>query len=68
MTIEKIVFRVAGSIILISVLLGVLHSKGWLFITAFVGANMIQASFTGLCPMAMLLEKLGKKYGSAFKN
>lgn len=68
MTIEKIVFRVAGSIILVSVLLAVFHSKGWLFLTALVGANMIQASFTGLCPLAMLLEKMGKKYGSAFKE
>ncbi len=68
MTIEKIVFRVAGSIILVSVLLAAVHSKGWLFLTAIVGANMIQASFTGLCPLAMLLEKMGKQYGSAFKK
>jgi len=65
-TIDQMVFRVAGSFILASLLLAHFHSAYWLWFTAFVGANMLQASFTGFCPMAMILEKLGVKSGAAF--
>jgi len=66
MNIDKLVFRVAGSFILISLLLSWLHSHYWLLFTAFVGANMLQASFTGFCPMANILKKFGIKPGNAF--
>ncbi len=65
-TIDKLVFRIAGSMILISLLLAYFHSAYWLWLTAFVGANMLQASFTGFCPMAMLLGRLGAPSGAAF--
>ena len=65
-TIDKLVFRIAGSIILISLLLAYFHSAYWLWLTAFVGTNMVQASFTGFCPMAMLLARLGAPSGAAF--
>lgn len=65
-TIDKLVFRIAGSMILISLLLAYFHSPYWLWLTAFVGANMLQASFTGFCPMAMLLGRLGVPSGAAF--
>lgn len=65
-TIDKLVFRIAGSFILISLLLAYFHSAYWLWFTAFVGANMLQASFTGFCPMAMLLARLGVPSGAAF--
>lgn len=64
--IDKLVLRIAGSFVLLSLLLAWLHSVYWLGFTAFVGANMLQASFTGFCPMAMLLRKLGAPDGSAF--
>jgi hypothetical protein len=67
MTIDQLVFRIAGSFILLSLLLAVAHSYYWLWVTAFVGANMIQASFTGFCPMAKLLKMIGIKPGEAFK-
>jgi hypothetical protein len=67
MTIDQLVFRIAGSFILLSLLLAVAHSYYWLWMTAFVGANMIQASFTGFCPMAKLLKMIGIKPGEAFK-
>ncbi|WP_028325594.1 YgaP family membrane protein [Desulfatirhabdium butyrativorans] len=67
MTIDQMVFRIAGSFILLSLLLAVAHSYNWLWMTAFVGANMIQASFTGFCPMAKLLKMIGIKPGEAFK-
>jgi len=66
MTIDRVVFAVAGSFILISLLLAHYHSEYWLWFTAFVGANMLQSAFTGFCPMAMILKKLGVKPGSAF--
>jgi hypothetical protein len=65
-TVDQWVFRIAGLFVLISVLLSQLHSIQWLWFTAFVGANMLQASFTGFCPMAMILQKLGVKSGAAF--
>ncbi|BCX81285.1 hypothetical protein MIT9_P0863 [Methylomarinovum caldicuralii] len=67
MTIDRIVLAVAGSLILISVLLAVFHDQRWLWLTAFVGANMLQSAFTGFCPLAILLKKLGKRPGPAFE-
>jgi hypothetical protein len=66
MSIDRIVFAVAGSFILISLLLAHFHSENWLWFTAFVGANLLQSAFTGFCPMAIILKKLGVKPGSAF--
>jgi len=66
MTIDRLVLAVAGSFILISLLLAHYHSELWLWFTAFVGANLLQSAFTGFCPMAIILKKLGFKPGSAF--
>jgi hypothetical protein len=66
MSIDRIVFAVAGSFILISLLLAHYHSENWLWFTAFVGANLLQSAFTGFCPMAIILKKLGVKPGCAF--
>ena len=66
MTIDRAVLVVAGSFILISLLLAHLYSENWLWFTAFVGVNLLQSAFTGFCPMAMILKKLGIKPGSAF--
>jgi hypothetical protein len=67
MNIDKLVFRIAGAFILASLLLAWWHSSYWLWFTAFVGVNMIQASFTGFCPMAKLLKHFGVKTGQAFE-
>ena len=67
MNIDRIVFAVAGIFILVSLLLGMTHSVYWLWFTAFVGANMLQAAFTGFCPMAMILKAMGRKPGCAFQ-
>lgn len=66
MNLDRLIFTVAGSFILLSVTLSVLHSPYWLLFTAFVGANLLQASFTGFCPLAVLLKKAGIKAGHAF--
>ncbi len=66
MNIDSWVFRVAGLFILVSVALAVWVSPWWLLFTAFVGANMLQASFTGFCPLARILARLGVQPGTAF--
>lgn len=65
-TVDQWVLRMAGIFVLMSVALSQLHSVHWLWFTAFVGANMLQASFTGFCPMALFLRKLGVQSGAAF--
>lgn len=66
MTIDRAVLAVAGSFILISLLLAHFHSVNWLWFTTFVGINLLQSAFTGFCPIAMILRKIGIKPGSAF--
>lgn len=66
MSIERIVLAVAGAFILISLLLAHYVSPYWLWFTAFVGLNLFQSAFTGFCPMALILKKMGKKTGPAF--
>lgn len=66
MSIDKIIFAFAGVVILSSVALSQLHSIYWLWVAAFVGANMLQAAFTGFCPLAMILKTAGAKPGQAF--
>ena len=66
MNVDRMIFRVAGVFILASLYLGRYHHEYWYFFTAFVGLNMLQASFTGFCPMAKILKKLGLVPGKAF--
>ena len=56
----------AGVMILLSLVLSQYHHVYWLWLTAFVGANLLQASFTGFCPLAKILKALGGKPGAAF--
>ena len=66
MSIDRIVMLFAGSVILLSLALSQLHHVYWLFLTAFVGANLVQASITGFCPLARILKVLGARPGQAF--
>ena len=66
MSIDRAVMAFAGVMILLSLALSQLHSPYWLLFTAFVGANMLQASFTGFCPAAMAFRWLGFRSGTAF--
>jgi hypothetical protein len=61
MKLENGVRVFAGIMILISVLLTALVSKWWLLFTAFIGVNLIQSAFTGVCPAAAILKKIGLK-------
>jgi hypothetical protein len=42
------------------------HSPYWMWLTVFVGANLLQSSITGFCPAAKILKAVGVKSGSAF--
>ena len=66
MNIDKAVFVFAGIMILLSLALSQLHSLYWLWLTAFVGLNLLQAPFSGFCPAAKILKKLGLQPGPAF--
>ena len=66
MCIDKFVLRFAGAMVLLSLLLAHFVSPYWLWFTAFVGANLLQSSFTGFCPLAVILRKTGMKSGAAF--
>jgi DUF2892 family protein len=66
MSIDRAVMAFAGAVILVSLLLSQLFSPYWLLLTAFAGANMLQASFTGFCPAAIVFKKLGCRAGTAF--
>ncbi len=70
MTTNQYVRAFAGAFVLISLALGVeaspvFISKHFLWFTAFVGANLFQSAFSGLCPLENILRRLGVRDGSA---
>jgi len=66
MSIDRAVMAFAGTVVLVSLLLGLYVHPYWYWLTAFVGANLLQSSFTGFCPLAIILRKAGVKSGAAF--
>ncbi|BBP46008.1 sulfurtransferase [Thiosulfatimonas sediminis] len=66
MTVEKIILLIAGTVVLISSILSVYHAPEWIYLTGFVGANLLFAGLTGFCPMVKILRKFGVKSGDAF--
>lgn len=67
MTLDRAVLAFAGVVVLVSLALSWLVHPAWTWLTAFAGANMLQAAFTGFCPAAMLFKKLGVQPGEAFR-
>ncbi|MGD9667971.1 MAG: DUF2892 domain-containing protein [Hyphomicrobiaceae bacterium] len=66
MNIDRIVMAFAGMVILVGTALGYTVHPYWLAVPAFVGLNLLQAAFTGFCPLAKILRAIGLKPGSAF--
>ncbi|MFN8610606.1 MAG: DUF2892 domain-containing protein [Vulcanimicrobiota bacterium] len=62
MTIERMLRMIAGTFVLLSLALAGLVSPNWLWLTAFVGVNLLQSAFTNWCPMVFLLERLGYRH------
>jgi len=67
MTLDRAVLAFAGLVVLAGLALGWFVHPGWFWLSAFAGANMLQAAFTGFCPAAMIFKKLGVKPGEAFR-
>ncbi len=66
MNIDRAVMAFAGCVVLTSLALGWFISPYWYLLAAFAGLNMLQASFTGFCPAAIVFKKLGLRSGAAF--
>jgi len=67
MTVDRAVMAFAGCVVLLGLLIAVTVHPWWLALTAFAGFNLIQASFTGFCPAAIMFKKLGLRPGTAFR-
>ena len=59
MPLERIFTLIVGCMILASLALAIYHNINWLWFTAFIGANLVQFSFTGFCPLTIILKKVG---------
>jgi len=67
MNVDRMVLAFAGGVVLLSVLLAHYFSPYWLWLAAFVGANLLQSAFTGFCPLARILKAFGGRPGAAFR-
>ena len=67
MTLDRSVMLFAGCMVLLSVLLTAFVSPLFVWFTVFIGLNLIQSSFTGFCPAAMVFKALGIRSGTAFE-
>jgi hypothetical protein len=65
MKLENAIRALAGTMILASLALAHYVSANWLWLTAFVGANLLQSAFTGFCPAETVLKKLGVGKGGS---
>lgn len=61
MSIENQIRAFAGTFILVSLVLSKVHNPNWIWFTAFVGANLLQSSFTKFCPLEIGLRKIQKQ-------
>lgn len=61
MTIENQIRAFAGTFILVSLAGYYFHSQNWLYLTAFVGVNLLQSAFTKFCPLEIILKKIQKQ-------
>ncbi len=64
---DRAVMAFAGLVTLVSAGLAYAFGPYWLLLTAFVGLNLIQSSFTGFCPAALIFKRMGCSSGVAFK-
>lgn len=67
MSLDRAVMMFAGFMVLVSVALTHWVHPAWMWLTVFVGLNLLQASITRFCPAAILFRKLGVRPGTAFR-
>ncbi|WP_372742092.1 DUF2892 domain-containing protein [Neptunomonas sp.] len=68
MTVNAALRLMAGTVVLISLVLGTVVSQNWFYLTGFVGLNLLQSAFTGWCPAITIFKKLGLKQESCNKR
>ncbi len=61
MTVERAVSLMAGVMVLLSLTLAHFLSHNWLWLTAFVGLNLLQSAFTNWCPAISIFRAMGLK-------
>jgi hypothetical protein len=66
MSVERAILLAVGVVVLSSLLLGIYHSPAWFWVTGLMGLHLIQASFTGMCPVVSLFKKLGLPQRAGF--
>lgn len=64
MTVERAVRLLAGVIVLASLALAHWISPAWLWLTAFVGLNLLQSGFTNWCPAMAIFRWMGLTSGA----
>lgn len=67
MNLDRAVMAFAGVMVLASLALTRYVSPHWVWLTVFVGLNLIQASITGFCPAAKIFKAAGVREGCAFR-
>ena len=65
MSIQRIIYLVAGTLVLAGLALGYLVNPWWFLLPAFVGFNLFQTAFTGFCPLEKILLKAGVGKGAS---
>ena len=66
MSLDRAVLAFAGLVVLTGIILSLTVHPLWIWLSAFAGANMLQAAFTGFCPAAKIFKALGLRQGTAF--
>ncbi len=66
MNVERFVLAFAGFMVMLTVILGMVHHPYWHYFTLFIGFNLLQSAFTGFCPLAVILKKMGMTTGCAY--
>ena len=66
MNVDRGVFLFAGCVVLLGIALSLSVHPWWILLSAFAGLNMIQSAFTGFCPAAIVMKRLGLRPGTAF--
>lgn len=67
MNLDRAVLAFAGIVVLVSAILSITVHPWWIALTIFAGFNLLQSSFTGFCPAAMVFRALGVRSGNAFR-
>lgn len=61
MSVERALFALAGTMVMLTATLALIHHPYWSWVTLFIGFNCLQSSFTRFCPPVWLMKKFGMK-------